>query len=130
MEHVNMTRKEYAASIGIGTNGRGRPSKEQIAAADEAERKGMRFKDSKVVVKTKTEGGEVAETVEKVENVNYYGPTPEAIYPNNFYVFIDGKKKPVSNRSACMNCRVSLSHHACNTPQVVYGSEPMAVAYG
>lgn len=35
---------------------------------------------------------------------------------------VNGKTVTVSDRAGCANCRVSLSHHVCDSPAVAYGT--------
>jgi len=111
----------------IKSAGRGRISADGHAWLKARYDEGQRFSDwpkGKVeVTKTETEGKpeskvKVIRSAE-VSNVKQIADIPPYRFPEDefeAYEFINGKKKPVSLRECCNNCRVSLVAHSCEDP--------------
>lgn len=115
-----MRRKEYAVSLGLATPGKGRMSREALAAIDKARAGGMTFDDdAPTPVKTPktvtvTEKRPVAVRREPVESNNIMGDVMLA-YPldQTFTGYDDGKKVTVNSAAVCRNTGYSICGCHC-----------------
>ena len=126
MTHFNGTEKDYAITLGLAKNGRGRMSLDAKKAVSDAKKSGMTFKGKgaptatvSLSKTTKTsEGTTVTETEEKDVN-----PYADAFYrypqDQEFVYEFNGKKFKIGGRGACMNCGYSLIGHTCNDAVVL-----------
>jgi hypothetical protein len=122
-----MTKREYAASLGLAVAGaRGRLSREAHAAIAKAEAEGQVFDDVTVTVSTRAPKTPKPVSVrqEPVVSVGVAGDVKQRYTMDQLFVGIDsaGKKHTVNARQACFNCRYSLTSHFCNEPKVLIGS--------
>lgn len=122
-----MTKREYAASLGLAVAGaRGRLSREAHAAIDKAISAGYTFAEPQVIVKSANppKPAQVRVKREPVESVGVAGDVKQRYTMDQEFVGTDsnGKKRTVNARQACGNCRYSLTSHVCNEPVVLIGS--------
>ena len=135
-----MRRKEYAVSLGLATAGKGRMSREALAAIDKARAEGRTFDDdtpdapkapkpvkapSRPVVRNFTEPTRSYRTgaVETSESV--MGDVFTRYEMTQLFKGTDsnGKEhKGINVAQACYTCGYSLLGHTCNEPKVLIGS--------
>lgn len=109
-----MTRREYAISLGLAKDGRGRMSKAAHDAINKALAEGMVFSD----VPGSGNKDKVVKSEEVKPDIDLFSATPEQLYNDGWFI-LDGKKKvTVSGREVCRKCMVSLNWHECNTPVI------------
>lgn len=113
-----MRRKEYAASLGLAGTGRGRMSREALAAIDKARSEGMVFDDdnttpvvtqksSDKTVKAKSDDGRVSTGM--IGEARFYYPL-ETMFTGQE---ASGKKVTVSGRNVCRNTGYSMVGCGC-----------------
>lgn len=108
-----MRRKEYAASLGLAGTGRGRMSREALAAIEKARGEGMTFDDDppvggvKVTAKPKTD--KPAAKSEGVGEARFYYPLDQMFTGS----LSDGKRITVSGRNVCRNTGYSMVCCGC-----------------
>lgn len=108
------TKREYAISLGLAKPGRGRMSAAAHDAINKAISEGMTFSDTlKAPAKT-----EKAPAAKATQDNSVIAPTAAIREPNgySFFYMEGGKKRKVSNRTACYNCGYSVGWHLCNAP--------------
>jgi len=128
-----MTKREYAASLGLAIAGaRGRMSREANAAIDKARSEGTVFSDDGPVVVKAPKASKPASVSVKVTR----GPVVETSQSVMGDVFTryemtqmfkgfdsQGKEhKNINVAQACYTCGYSLLGHTCNEPKVLIGS--------
>lgn len=119
------TKREYAISLGLATPGKGRMSNAARAAIEKAESEGMVFTDSKTLTTSLTDRIAAREaahpttpkTVARTEVQEKPEPARKAFTGKFEAQMPDGKRKAVSNRTAC-TCGASLCYCHCSTPTV------------
>lgn len=126
------TRKAYAVSLGLANEGRGRMSREALAAIDKAIASGMTFSDMdkhksnasfgrntganpagvkpksqrQIPLKSAPSGSDVM-----IESPRTYEDSTYWTYQN-----AKGKTVKVDGKQVCGTCMVSLFWHKCSTP--------------
>lgn len=126
-----MKARDYLVSKGLAKQGRGRMSREAHEALKAALAEGMIFSDytptgfgtTKV---TMVQNGSQRPVQAKVVSESPAAPvipreSPRTIMEGASISMLleSGKKIKISERAACGSCQYSLSHHVCNTPQVL-----------
>ena len=116
-----MRRKEYAVSLGLVKAGRGRMSREALAAIDAAKAKGMVFDDDPTA--PKPEPKPTAAPVEG-EGFNAYANAFMRYPMDQEFKATDsnGKTHKVNSRQICVPCGLSLVGHRCGAPRVLLGN--------
>lgn len=110
------TRREYAVSLGLATNGRGRMSAAAHAAIDEAVKNGMTFSD----MPDRPVGKEInSKDVSKSSSVENFSATPEPIHSGGWYATVGNKRVKIDGRSVCTTCGYSLDYQNCLVSSVV-----------
>lgn len=114
------TKRDYLIGLGLAKPGRGKFSNAAKDAIAKAEADGTIFSDSSASVPApKVKAAKVVEP--KVSNSDPGVMLNEDLphFGVDFFYRKDGKKKPLSNRTACMNCGYSLIAHQCNLPKAI-----------
>ena len=128
-----MRRKEYAVSLGLATEGRGRMSREAHAAIDKARAEGMVFDDDAPVTPKAQPKVEVKKDVSP--RVPIVADAPQHVmgltmrYPlDKVFKVTDskGKTHKVNARAICFNTRVSLAGCPCNEHRTLLPSMEVA----
>lgn len=110
------TRREYAVSLGLATNGRGRMSAAAHAAIDEAVKNGMTFSD----MPQRGVGKEInSKDVSKGNPEESFSATPEPIHSGGWYATVGNKRVKIDGRSVCTTCGYSLDYQNCLVSSVV-----------
>lgn len=123
-----MRRKEYAVTLGLATPGKGRMSREALAAIDKARAEGTVFDDDDVQprapkaprvapVRAQRATTHVRQSEGIMADTNLRYPLDQKFKG----VDSQGKTHIVSGRNAC-TCGYSLVGHVCNTPSALIGS--------
>lgn len=121
-----MRRKEYAVSLGLATPGKGRMSREALAAIEDARKGGMTFDDDAPVTTKKPREVSVKATKAPVaHDRDNDGPMADTSlrYPlDQKFKGVDslGKTHIVGGANAC-DCGYSLVGHICNNPTALIG---------
>ena len=110
------TRREYAISLGLAKDGRGRMSKEAHSAINKALAEGMRFSDVRQDSDSSIPVTSEQASKDSAAPENLFGPTPEPLYNGGWYVWEGKKKRNISGREVCRGCGLSLDYHRCNLP--------------
>lgn len=116
------TRRDYLIGLGLAKAGKGKFSNAAKDAIAKAEADGTIFSDSSASVPApKVRVAKPISTEPKVSNSDPGVMLDEdlAHFGVEFFYRKDGKKKPLSNRAACMNCGYSLIAHQCNLPKAI-----------
>lgn len=111
------TKREYAISLGLAKPGRGRLSAEAHAAIQKAMGEGVVFSDSTPTSPAQTTK---APKDSKTPSETVIAPTAVVSEPNGykfFYIDDKGKRRNVSERTACYSCGYSVGWHYCDTPK-------------
>ena len=120
------TRREYLVSQGKAKPGRGKFSKDALAALDAARSAGIKFSDDTAPVKTSTEKSDKTAVLGKTD-----ARMAESLFPDEYRfpeaeyratVLDNGKRREVSLRECCNTCKVSLVNHACDAPTIHSGT--------
>ena len=124
-----MRRKEYAVSLGLATAGKGRMSREALAAIDKARAAGQTFDDDDVAPRT-PKTPKVREVSVRATKAPTHAREGDGImadtslrYPlDQKFKGVDslGKTHIVGGANAC-GCGYSLVGHICNTPTALIG---------
>lgn len=110
------TRREYAVSLGLATNGRGRMSAAAHAAIDEAVKNGMTFSD----MPQRGVGKEInSKDVSRGNPEESFSATPEPIHSGGWYATVGNKRVKIDGRSVCTTCGYSLDYQNCLVSSVV-----------
>lgn len=110
------TRREYAISLGLAKDGRGRMSGAAHAAIDEAVKNGMSFSD----MPSRGVGKQIdSKDVSKGNPEDSFSATPEPFHNGNWFATVNNKRVKISGRSVCTTCGYSLDYQNCLTPSVV-----------
>lgn len=121
------TRREYLVGLGLAKAGRGKFSKDALAALDAARAKGVKFSDDDAPAKPVKAKAEIrtdepkAEPVKDARDTPYMAPD-EYRFPEGEYRAVsweNGKRKVWSLRECCNVCRVSLVNHSCDHPTIL-----------
>jgi hypothetical protein len=122
-----MRRKEYAVSLGLATAGKGRMSREALAAIDKARAEGMTFSDDDVAPRAPKAPRKAVEVTARAPKANAhereFGLIDSTRYPmDQKFKGVDslGKTHIVGGANAC-GCGYSLVGHICNTPTALIG---------
>lgn len=128
------TRKAYAVSLGLANEGRGRMSREALAAIDKAISEGMTFSDMDkhhTGAKFGRTKGTAPKPVTraprqinlKSENVStgVEVERPPTYSKDTFWTYTNdkGKTVKVNGIQVCTHCRFSLYWHKCGNPSAV-----------
>lgn len=124
------TKREYAISLGLAKDGRGRLSREAHAAIEKAISEGMTFDDAPVVTRSTVKADKPVKPREKREpktspvDAGNVATISTRYEDSQLFVGTDseGKKHTVNARQVCMPCGYSLTSHRCNDPVVLVPS--------
>lgn len=124
-----MRRKEFAVSLGLATPGKGRMSREALAAIDKARAEGKVFDDDAPAPTVKRESPKPATVSVKRETGAVAHDRDDHVmgislrYPmDQLFEGVDsnGKKHTVNGAQAC-SCGYSLVGHVCHEPSALIG---------
>lgn len=123
------TKREYAISLGLAKEGRGRMSREAHAAIDKAISEGMTFDDPSPVVSVKPAKPKTDKPIRVARQPQgeSLGPVADIAtrYPDTQkFKGVDSKGKThiVNARTVCVPCGYSLTSHRCNSPEALVAS--------
>lgn len=120
----NMTKREYAVSLGLAKPTRGRMSSAAKEAIAKKEAEGYVFADPSPTPSTAapvTADAPAAPVPPDPRDSLYIYPS-DFRYPEEEYVAVakvDGKRTVFSVRECCNTCGCSLTNHMCNTPSIL-----------
>jgi len=122
MTHFSGTEKDYAISLGLAKEGRGRMSLDAKAAVAKAKASGMTFSTKgapTATVRTVTLSKDGEKEVQDTEVNQFADAFYRYEWDQEFSYSHNGKTFKVGGRGACMNCGYSLVGHTCNDPVVL-----------
>lgn len=141
------TRKQFAVSLGLANEGRGRMSREALAAIDKAISEGMTFSDMDKHHSNakfgKRAGEKNAHTGPKPRQIQLKSESsagdipmeaPPTYSKNDYWTYQNekGKSVKVDGRQVCIPCGYSLMWHKCDNPSTVTadGVQSLKVHFG
>jgi len=109
------TRRDYLVTLGLAKPGRGKFSRDALAALDDARAKGTKFSDDE----PKPEPVKREKSTNSVRKEDNYGEVVYTFPEASFKAYEKGTKIERSMRAVCYTCRVSLVGHGCKSPSIV-----------
>lgn len=113
------TRRQYAISLGLAKDGRGRLSTAAKEAIQKALDSGVEFLDDNKYEKAAVERGKTDSPAKRRKQLEEVDPFPRPIIPDTTKLIgtmANGKKVTVSHREICRNCMYSLKWCHCGKP--------------
>lgn len=116
-----MRRKEYAVSLGLATPGKGRMSREALAAIDRARNEGMSFDDDVPVIRTPrapvVASAPRLRVSAKAESDSNVGSVYHRYPYDQIFTGTDsqGRVQKVNARAICRNSRYSIAGCPCDS---------------